>query len=243
MNLPSQPPPGPDHIEGAPSEGWRGPTKKGFWWNVVFTVMLIIIAIGCGLPLILVQGKGAERTMVISNAKQVSLALIEFDQDYGQFSDHSTAAAVRAATRSLLSFKGSSSNAMLRQLIPDYASSENLFFTRHPDLPKRGPDEVITPGQALKPGEVGFGYLAGLDTSMNPGTPLLVGNLKIGTHEFWDSPMGGKAVILNLDSSADGPLIRSSDSKVVVGGGLTLFDPTAPHLPAGYTIDLRQPEK
>ena len=244
MPMIEQPPPGPDILpDEGPPPGWNGMTRQKVWGLVAVFVVMLVIVVACLPPMVLRSTKASERTMATSNAKQLALALIEFDQEFGKFPHESTVPLVQSATGTGLSLAGHSSNAMLRQLIAYGIESEDIFDSCHPEMPTSGPDNDIRPGQALKPGEVGFSYVAGLDSSMNPGLPVLAANMMPGTEEFWDRPFGGKAVILRIDTSVDQLMIRASDSKVTVGGGLTLFDPSAPYWPKGHTIDLRHPER
>ena len=237
-----QPPPGPDHLEEQPPEGWRGVSPEQFWMVMVFGVVIFLLAF-LSMPMVLRSKKAPDRTQAINNAKQVGLALLEFEMEFGKFPDASTVAAVKASTKTTHDLSGTSSNAMFRQLIAFGIQSEDIFYCLHPEGIRK-PDKILTPGNALAPREVGFSYIAGLDTSMNPGRPVLLTPMKIGTEEFWPRPHGKKAVILRIDNSVEVPLIRSADNKGSIGGGMTVFD-TGPGTVwgSGFHIDLRHPEK
>ena len=167
------------------------------------------------------------RTEAISNAKQVGLALLEFDQEYGSFPDDDTAEAVSESTGSTLNLSGNTSNDYFRQLIAYGIQSEDIFYTK--SAYTRKPDNVVNDGNALEPGEVGFGYVmldatTGQNTSGNPGRPVLVTPLLDASTqwEFDGDPYADKAVILRLDNSAKALQIRGTDKNVTVGGGKTL---------------------
>ena len=211
---------------------------------VMILVALFVISALAGLsaPKILRAAKASERTEAINNAKQVGLALLEFDQEYGSFPDEETAAMVREATKTELDLSGHTSNAMFRQLIANGVQSEDIFFCLHPETGK--PDGNMRPGKALEAGEVGFSYLAGQNTSGNPGRSVLFAPMIIGTEQFWPKPFQQKAVLLRLDNSVEAPLIRSTDGRVSVGNGKTIFDTGSDTVWGDdFEFDLRHPEK
>lgn len=209
---------------------------------VILPLTLLILA-GLSMPLVLRTPMHHQRTQAISNAKQVGLAMLEFEQDYGAFPSDSTVAEVERVTGSKLDFRDGSSNAMFRQLIAYGVGSEDIFFSSHPEGGKKRPDGVMTGPRALSEGEVGFSYLHGLDSSMDPDTPLLMTPMKSsGSGRFWNSSQyGGKAVILRVDNSAEASLIRAGDDQVTIGGGVTLLDRTRPCF-GGKLPDVRHPE-
>ena len=200
----------------------------GFTLVELLVVIVIIAALaGLSAPMILRQQKAAARTEAISNAKQVGLALLEFDQEYGSFPDNDTAEEVAASTGTDLNLSGDTSNDYFRQLIAYGIQSEDIFFTK--TAYTRKPDNVINASNALEAGEVGFGYVmldatTAQNTSGNPGRPVLVTPLLDASTqwEFDADPYGDKAVILRLDNSAKALQVRDSDKNVTVGGGKTL---------------------
>lgn len=201
---------------------------RGFTLVELLVVIVIIAALaGLSAPMILRQQKAAARTEAISNSKQVGLALLEFDQEFGSFPDNTTATDVADATGTSLNLTGNTSNDYFRQLIAYGVQSEDIFFAKTPYT--RKPDKVITAGKALEPGEVGFGYVmqdttTGQSTSVNSGRPVLVTPLLNASTqwEFDPDPFGGKAVVLQIDNSAQTYIIKSQDNTVTVGGGKTL---------------------
>lgn len=234
-----------DEEEWSGVESREGERRSSWRQTMVMTLVgLFVVAalIGLSQPRILRSAKASERTQAINNAKQVGLALLEFDQEYGSFPEEATIEMVRRATKTKLNLSGNSSNAIFRQLIAFGIQSEYIFYCVHPDADK--PDGDMRPGRALEAGEVGFAYIAGLNTSLNPGKVVLLAPMKHGTRQFWREPFQTKAVLLRLDNSVEAPLIREEDGLVSVGKGKTLFDTGDDTVwGAGYEIDLRYPEK
>ena len=217
-------------------------STEQFWTMMVVGMVMVALLPLLMAPMLFRSTKAADRTWAISNAKQVGLALLEFDQEYGSFPNATTAAEVKKDTGSALDLSGGSSNAMFRQLIAFGIQSEDIFYAKHSEGSRR-PDRVLTPGSALQMREVGFSYVVGLDTAMNPGIPVVMTPMRTGTREFWPETYKKKAVILRLDNSVECPVIRSSDRKVTAGGGRTLFDAGPGTVwPKGHWVDLRHPE-
>jgi prepilin-type N-terminal cleavage/methylation domain-containing protein len=201
---------------------------RGFTLVELLVVIVIIAALaGLSAPMILRQRKAADRTQGINNAKQIGLALLEFDQEFGSFPDNDTAETVKDSTGSELNLSGDTSNDYFRQLIAYGIQSEDIFYCKASYT--RKPDKVFTAGKALEPGEVGFGYImldatTAQNTSGNPGRTVVAAPLIAGKTDFTfdGDPFGDKAVLLRLDNSVEAPLIRKSDMKVSVGNGKTL---------------------
>jgi hypothetical protein len=179
--------------------------------------------------MILRQRKAADRTQAINNAKQVGLALLEFDQEYGSFPDDATAENVQESTGTELPITGpSSANDYFRQLIAFGIQSEDIFYCKA--AYSRKPDRSMEGQDALEGGEVGFGYImldatTAQNTSGNPGRAVLAAPLQSSLVEdftFDGDPFGGKAVLLRLDNSVEAPIIREVDKKISVGNGNTL---------------------
>lgn len=227
------------------TESQEGTIDKDKGWNWGMIGILVLVGL---VTLVVIAGSmprhhPADRTQAINNAKQVGLALLEFDQEYGCFPNRETAAKVLKATGTDLDLSGASTNALFRQLIAFGIQSEDIFYCKHPEGIRK-PDKDMTPGKALEAGEVGFSYFCGQDTKANPGKTVLAAPMRIGTEMFWGETFGDKAVLLKLDNSVEAPLIRSKDGKVSVGNGKTLFD-TGEDTVWGVdgAVDLRHPER
>jgi hypothetical protein len=167
----------------------------------------------------------ADQTKAVSNARQIGLALMEFENKYGTYPDVRTAISVQTATGTKLSLGAATSNDIFRQLIAsNFTRSERMFYAKIPGA--RRPDDVITGAEALKKGECGFAYLSGLSSVGNPSRPLVVTPLIPGTDRFDPKPFDGKAIILKADNSVTSMNINKDGH--VMAGGRNLLDPTNP---------------
>ena len=195
----------------------------------------------CALPLytsISKQRTAAVRTWALGNVRQMGISLFEFDARYGRFPDATTAAKVKADTGTALTLGGATSNEVFRQLIAYGLKSEKPFYAEIAGS-KKPDDRYHDDAHALVPGEVGFAYIAGLDSSADPGTPIIVSPLIPGTTLFDPKPFGGRAVILRLDNSA-APLPIDPAGRVLLGGK-DIFDPSQPFW-KGKTPDIKWQE-
>lgn len=168
---------------------------------------------------------GGPRVEAIHSLRQLGLALFEFETEYGGFPDATTSVRVSEATGSPLSMGTVSSNDFLCQLLASgIVASETMFFVRGPGM--TGPDNIFTPGEALKKGECSFTYFLGATITDNPERPLVVAPMIAGTDRFDRKAFEGKAVILKLDNS-----VMSCDIDKhghVIFEGRNLMDPSHP---------------
>ncbi|MFC7337991.1 type II secretion system protein [Haloferula chungangensis] len=222
---------------------------RGFTLVELLVVIVIIAALaGLSAPMILRQRKAADRTEAINNAKQIGLALLEFDQEYGSFPDDDTAVDVEDSTGTDLNLSGGKSNDYFRQLIAFGIQSEDIFYCKTAYTKK--PDKVMSASKALEDGEVGFGYImlsgaVAQNTSGNPGRPVLAAPL-LNAAEDWTfdgDPYGDKAVLLRLDNSVEAPLIRKKDNKVSVGNGKVIEDTGTDSVWGTETPEIKAPSK
>jgi hypothetical protein len=177
-------------------------------------------------------------TQAISNARSFSLALFEFEAEYGSFPNTSTAPLVAAATGTP-EISGSSSNARFRQLFrAGITHSESSFYAKSSG--PRKPDGNISGDNALAPGECGFGYIENIRTDDGVPRPIAMAPFKSGSTEFDPMPFAGKAVVLWSDSSVRYlPIDRSTGEATL--DGQNLLDPTHP-VWGGITPSLLLPE-
>jgi hypothetical protein len=160
--------------------------------------------------------KKANTAEAITNAKQIGLALLEFETEYGAYPSEKTLADVEEATRVKLPGGEKSSNALLRQLFAaDITNNEAIFYANLTGVMKGG--EQPDPAKALGKGRNAFAYISGLSSAGNPMRPLLVCPLIPGTTKFDPTPFGGKAIILRLDLSVLALPIEE-DGRVLMGG-------------------------
>ncbi|RYD29397.1 MAG: prepilin-type N-terminal cleavage/methylation domain-containing protein, partial [Verrucomicrobiaceae bacterium] len=65
-------------------------TRRGFTLVELLVVIVIIAALaGLTAPMVIRQRKKADQTEAVSNARQVGLALFEFETEYGSFPEGS----------------------------------------------------------------------------------------------------------------------------------------------------------
>jgi hypothetical protein len=180
-----------------------------------------------------------DRTEAISNLKQISLALYEFQKQYGSYPNDQTAELVRQKHPSEFNLSGTSSNALFRQLFASgIIESEEMFYAKFPKVSK--PDGDISSGHLLEKGEVAFAYIAGLPTKDNPSVPIAFGPIIPGTNRFDPKPFKGKGIILRIDGSVSSIHIKEN-GEAMISGGESLLDPNN-KLWNGKAPDIRYPE-
>ncbi|MEO5715596.1 MAG: DUF4190 domain-containing protein [Luteolibacter sp.] len=190
-------------------------------------IFIIGIAFLAGLtaPLVIRQRKKADQTQAVSSARQLGLALFEFESEYGAFPNEDTVAKVAANTGSP-AVSGRSSNARFRQLIRAEISQTEMFFYAHAQG-MHAPDNVFTGDQALEKGECAFAYVENLDPKDKTPRPIAMTPFISGTDHFDYKPFDGKAVILWSDNSVRSLPIDRATGQVMLNGK-NLLDPTNP---------------
>lgn len=205
--------------------------RSGFTLVELLVVIAIIVTLaGVGVPAIIAQKKKGDRAEAVANAKQISLALFNFNEDYGSYPCESTATTVRENNPdSGMTFGTSSSNDYFRQLMAaGTIDQERPFYAKAPYTKK--PDNVTSTNRALAAGEVGFAYIMAsatepLSSSGNSARPIIAAAVYDGMTDGTFDPdvYEKKAVVLRMDGSATVESVRPSDKKVLVGGGKTLL--------------------
>lgn len=221
---------------------------RGFTLVELLVVIVIIAALaGLTAPMVIRQRKKADQTEAVSNARQVGLALFEFENDYGSYPDATTATLVFEATGSPLTLGDSNSNDIFRQLVAgNYTQSETMFYAKIPKV--RKPDNNVQGAEALKAGEVGFAYLmnetSGFNAAGNPSRPLVVtpllNNATDGT--FDPAPFDSKAIVLRMDNSVTSINVKQ-DNTINLGGTQSGLMQTGPNTVwgAGVTVAVKTP--
>lgn len=200
---------------------------KGGFTLVELLVVIVIIAALAGLaaPMVMSQRKKADQTEAVSNSRQVGMALLAFDNEYGRFPDAGTASQVTTNTGTSEVTPGGDSNSYFRQLfMAGITNSETIFYAKTSVSAK--PDNIFNqedPTDALSPGEVGFGYILrdasrSQSASGNPGRPVICTPLLDGSATDFDrDPFDSRAVILKLDLSAVSINIDISNKAILSG--------------------------
>lgn len=172
-------------------------------------------------------GRGHERSRTISNAKQIGLALFEFEQDYEAYPNNETLKAVTDAfPEHSHDLTGNSSNALFRQLLAaEIAYSEEIFYSKTKS--SRKPDGNIALGEALNKGEVGFAYISGLNAKDDPSTPLVLTPLIPGTTKFDPEPFDGTAFVMQIDQNVRTYIIHK-DGRIYDKDGIDILSPEHP---------------
>jgi hypothetical protein len=205
------------------------PAKGGYGCLIAVLVAVLLLVIAVVTPLTMKVKRKSLQVTAMNNAKCLVLALNDFAAEYGSFPDRESAKAVRRNTHTTLDLDGDSANAYFRQLIAaGMAKSEDPFYVKTPYSP-RPPDNNMRGAEALRPGEVGFGYLMDVDKAMDASdpnriiavTPLLDAT---ATGEFDAQPLHGKAALVFLDGSVKLMTIREDTRKVTVMGRRTLLE-------------------
>lgn len=199
--------------------------NRGFTLVELLVVIVIIAALaGLTAPMVIRQRKKADQTEAVNNARQIGIAMIEFENEYGTFPDDATAAAVATATGNA-AITGTTANKKFQQMISaGIAQSETMFYCKTSFTKK--PDGVMSPidSKACEAGESGFAYIAdgtkGLSTAGNPSRPLIAAPIMSGATDgtFDANYYDGKAVVLKMDSSVTSLNISITDKKVQNGG-------------------------
>jgi len=233
-----------------PDNTMNKPNKlKGGFTLVELLVVIVIIAALAGLavPQVMRMTKRADLTEATSNAKQLGLALLQFDADVGGFPDDETPDVIERITgeESTRTLTGSS-NAYFRQMFEAYiVESEQPFYMKSAFSPRK-PDDAFQGDRCLEPGEVGFGYILRTDNTAIPSggsRPIAAGPLSKDEADSFDiEPFDGRAVVLFGDNSAQQLNIRRSDNQAVLTSGETLLS-TGDNSPWGtITPQLVSPE-
>ena len=194
--------------------------------NCIAAAIVILLVAGLTAPMVIRCPKKADQTEAVNNARQIGMALFEFQEQFGQMPDAGSVVKVRQKFPTELNLGTKSSNDLFRQLLASgIAQSEPMFYAKTAGT--RKPDGIITDSSALAKGECGFAYFTGTTPESNPSRPVLVTPLIPGTNRFDPKQFDGKAVVLKADCSVTSlPIVKSTGCVMV--NGQDLMDPTNP---------------
>jgi hypothetical protein len=180
------------------------------------------------------QLKKANMTEAISNARQIGLAFMEFDNDYGAYPNDETLGTVNENSDVILTADDKSSDGYFRQLFAaGIVQTEAIFFAKIAGTKKGEPEDDAT--KVLGKGKNAFTYIAGLSSAGNASRPLILCPVIPGTTKFDPKPFDGKAIILKVDNSVtvhdiedDGTLLI--DGKDILSKDHPLWNGKAPDI-------------
>lgn len=200
--------------------------------------LLVVIAIMAALaalssPIIIRQIARARSARALNNAHDVAIGMYSFHNNYGTLPSNTTATRFGTAT--------ASANDYFEQLIVTAVVQVEKSFYVRTDLPGSSPaepDELLTPGNALAPGENVWAYFiktTGQGTNISAShantpvmaTPLTVGGAQAAIRADFKS-FGGQAVTLRIDKSAVVNQVNFQTSEIInPEWGLQIGDYTA----------------
>ncbi len=202
--------------------------KSSIWpavLKVLLVVFVVFVIVGLTAPKFVCSGRKPPQTEAINNARQIGLALYEFEAEYGEMPNERTIEAVQKNFTTDLKLGTKSSNDFFRQLIASgLIQSEQMFYAKISG--SRKPDGVFTGASAIAKRECGFTYLAGGSMESNPSRPILVTPMIPGTDRFDPKPFDGSALIMRADNSVTSVTIRK-DGRIFMDGK-NLMDPSHP---------------
>jgi prepilin-type N-terminal cleavage/methylation domain-containing protein len=201
--------------------------RRGFTLVELLVVIVIIAALaGLTAPMVIRQRKKADQTEAVNNARQIGLAMLDFENEYGSFPEGSLGAQINTNTgNSLAPSEIGTSNDAFKQLIASgIAPSEVMFFCKTAYSTKKPDDVYNGENEILQRGDVGFGYLMNDSTAFssagNPGRVLVAAPLKyagsFSDGEFDADIYDKKAVVLKMDNSVTS-LTINAQNKAILG--------------------------
>jgi prepilin-type N-terminal cleavage/methylation domain-containing protein len=212
---------------------------RGFTLVELLVVIVIIAALaGLTAPMVIRQRKKADQTEAVNNAKQIGLAMFEFENEYGTYPGAKTLLQVQEnfPEEVIKGAAGEDSNGYFKQLMQaGLTKSETMFFAKAKGIIK--PDGKITNDEdALANGEVGFAYITddaeGMSSAGNPARVICATPMNAAGDKFDATPFDKKAVILRIDNSAVSvnisvPPDSTDNTGDAISAGVSVIDPAS----------------
>lgn len=142
--------------------------RRGFTLVELLVVITIMLALaGMAYPVVMGRIWDAEKVKITNNAKNIALALSDFDRSFNSYPDERTAERIEENPAYLkvegMTLYGDSSNPYFRQLLATLKTdAEDLFYANiTPAMGARPikPDKRIANGMGLVQGENAYGYV------------------------------------------------------------------------------------
>jgi hypothetical protein len=164
----------------------------------------------------------------IGNARQIGLALFEFENEYGEYPNEKTALDMIKVRERLnmaaAEVKAATANDCFFQLIAaDFLRTDRVFSF---DEAPAAPEKQEKPKALERVEKCSFALVSLMNAAGDPGRPLLVTPLVNGKTTFDPQVLGGKAVILFCENSVRSFPIEP-DGRVLMNGK-DIFDPAQP---------------
>jgi prepilin-type N-terminal cleavage/methylation domain-containing protein len=184
--------------------------------ELLVVISIIAVLASIAVPTFAGVIERGNQTKVLNNAKQIYLALKIYAGDNdGSFPMNSSGTAPADA------------NEAFQQIVPNYVTSEQIFYVPKSAYTKKAPDENTSSGNALVAGENHFAYVYGLSDTSNSRLPIIADGFAdtIGTYDTDETKAGGvwkgkSAIVVRVDGSGKVETVDSASKQVKqsVGG-------------------------
>ncbi len=187
--------------------------------ELLVVITIIGILAGIALPVYSSIQERGNQTKALSNAKQIGLALKLYASDNdGNFPQGPKGSDPSVSDPSVLP---ANANVALRFLLPDYITTESIFYVPKSAWTLSEPDDDINGANKLNTGENHWAYVPKLNDTSNPRFPLLADGFSttVGVYSSDPAQKGGiwkgkKAIVIRVDQSGALETVKQSDLKV-----------------------------